>query len=114
MINVNNKAVLIVSYDWPPSAEVGAVRVQKIAAYLHREGWTPIILTVKESHYERVFKEQGDGSFRVLRTGCLPSPLKTYPYVKKVFGKLRGQSRRPLTSMDKHDLKVSPVGKTSA
>jgi len=35
------KGVLIIAYDWPPSAEVGAVRVEKIARSLNAHGFMP-------------------------------------------------------------------------
>ena len=89
----NSKTVLIVSYDWLPSAEIGAVRPGKIARYIAYQGWTPIILTVKESSYERIFKEKETSAFTILRTSSVPSPLKAYGYTKKIIGKLR-QSRR--------------------
>jgi glycosyltransferase involved in cell wall biosynthesis len=92
-MNETRKPILLISYDWPPSAEVGAVRVQKIARYLREHGWAPIILTVKESYYERVFTEKDASSFQILRTGCIPSPLKAYAYAKKSIGNFKTQNQ---------------------
>ena len=105
----NSKTVLIVSYDWLPSAEIGAVRPGKIARYIAYQGWTPIILTVKESSYERIFKEKETSAFTILRTSSVPSPLKAYGYTKKIIGKLR-QSRRFLKKDQRAPVSKNQVG----
>src|SRR5262245_60300966 len=47
-----NKRLLLVSYHFPPDAEVGAVRAQKLVKYLPRYGWEPLVLTVDPRQYE--------------------------------------------------------------
>lgn len=42
------KTVLIVSFLFPPSNAIGAVRVGKFAKYLPQSGWEPIVLTAEE------------------------------------------------------------------
>jgi glycosyltransferase involved in cell wall biosynthesis len=101
------KSVLLVTYDWPPSAEVGAVRVQKIARYLREHGWAPIILTVKESYYERVFTGKDASLFQILRTGCIPSPLKAYAYAKKTIGNFKTHNQLRMGGVQASVLKQS-------
>lgn len=40
--------VLLVAQHFPPAGGVGAFRVTKFVKYLHRYGWEPVILTVRE------------------------------------------------------------------
>ena len=72
----NARHVLLIAYYWPPSTEVAAVRVEKIARYLSNQGWTPIVLTVNEAHYGRAIQSGSNFPFRVVRTTALPSALK--------------------------------------
>ena len=111
----NNKAVLLISYDWPPSAEVGAVRGHKIGRYIARHGWAPTILTVKESYYERVFTEKDVSPFPLFRTHCMPSPLKAYAYAKRFMGKLRKLApTRPLMNDQRRPVLKKQRGLMSA
>jgi glycosyltransferase involved in cell wall biosynthesis len=43
--------VLFVAYNFPPDAEVGALRIQKFVKYLPEFGWDPYVLTVYERFY---------------------------------------------------------------
>src|SRR5215471_15620425 len=47
------KRVLVVAYHFPPAAEVGAIRPQKLVKYLPRYGWEPLVLTVEPRHNAR-------------------------------------------------------------
>jgi glycosyltransferase involved in cell wall biosynthesis len=89
---VSDNGVLIITYDWPPSADVGAVRVEKIAGSLNARGIKPVILTTRESNYERVFREKKTFAFPVIRTREVPSPLKAYKYLKSLILKTRGST----------------------
>jgi len=48
------KKVLIVTYYWPPSGGIGVLRCLKIAKYLRRSGWEPIIYCPKNAQYPRL------------------------------------------------------------
>ena len=41
------KKVLIIAYSFPPANNIGAQRPYQIAKYLPRNGWEPVILTIK-------------------------------------------------------------------
>ncbi len=45
------KKVLIITYYWPPAGGPGVQRVLKLAKYLPRFGWQPVVLTVKNGDY---------------------------------------------------------------
>ena len=45
------KKVLVISYYWPPSGGPGVQRVLKFCKYLHKFGWEPIVLTVKDGDF---------------------------------------------------------------
>jgi glycosyltransferase involved in cell wall biosynthesis len=71
-----NRPVLVVSFDFPPSLEVGAHACSQLASYLPDYGWEPVVLTV----YERYLTNPDPKSRRpfpgdIIRTGMLPHPL---------------------------------------
>ena len=45
------KKVLIISYYWPPAGGMCIIRPLKLAKYLRKSGWEPIICTAKDPHY---------------------------------------------------------------
>jgi len=45
------KRVLIISYYWPPAGGISIIRPVKLAKYLRRHGWEPVICTAKDPHY---------------------------------------------------------------
>ena len=45
------KKVLIISYYWPPSGGMCIIRPLKLAKYLRKTGWEPVICTAKDPHY---------------------------------------------------------------
>ncbi len=89
------RTVLIISYNWPPDASVGAVRPLKISKQLILHGWKPVILTVKERYYEKLNNEGGGAEDIVLcRTRCLPSPIDIYVSAKSALFKLCGRANK--------------------
>jgi len=75
--------VLLVTYHFPPSMEMGAQTCAQIARYLPLYGWEPAVLTVKECYAEIVGDALEPGfPGRVVRTGLLPHPLAFYRGLK--------------------------------
>jgi len=68
------KRLLLVSYYYPPSPVVGAVRPSKFAAYLPAHGWDPIVVTASTGGTEA----RGAGAAAVHSVGEWPHPLKSY------------------------------------
>ncbi len=46
------KKVIIVTYYWPPAGGIGVLRCLKIAKYLLRHGWEPVIFTSSTKAYQ--------------------------------------------------------------
>jgi glycosyltransferase involved in cell wall biosynthesis len=87
------KNVLIISYLWPPSGAVGAIRPSKLARLLRQHGWTAVIVTVKERYYEHLNKA-GDEKVctgTVIRTKCLGNPRQPYVRMKARLFKWMGR-----------------------
>ena len=45
--------ILIITYSFPPSNHAAVHRILRFCKWLPRYGWEPIILTVKDGHYDR-------------------------------------------------------------
>lgn len=52
------KRVLIITYYWPPAGGIGVLRCLKIAKYLRRFGWEPVIYTAEKAAYP--YEDQGN------------------------------------------------------
>lgn len=71
--------LLVISYAFPPQAEVGALRVAHLCRYLPEYGIKPIVLTAQERFYDSL-----DSSIpfpheaKVVRTPVSPTPLDLY------------------------------------
>jgi hypothetical protein len=48
------KNVLLISYHFPPSTEVGGIRIANFAKHLPGFGWNPVVLTIKDKHIENI------------------------------------------------------------
>ena len=62
------KNVLIISYFAPPLNTASAVRTGKLAKYLPRFGWNPIILSVKEIDFYQKDEEIYPDDLNIIRT----------------------------------------------
>lgn len=72
------RKILIISYHFPPDAEVGGIRPAKFVKYLPEFGWVPYVLTIKEKYirtgdYERLKDLE---NARVFRTSVWPNFLQ--------------------------------------
>ena len=68
------KRLLLVSYYYPPSPAVGAVRSSKFAAYLPAHGWEPVVLAAAPGGAHA----RPAGPAGVHYVGEWPHPLKSY------------------------------------
>ena len=46
------KKVIMVTYYWPPAGGIGVLRCLKLAKYLTRLGWEPVIFTSSSDAYQ--------------------------------------------------------------
>lgn len=74
------KRVLMVAYDVPPLGSIAAKRVAKFAKYLCREGWEPVLLTVRNPVGHRLDPETIEDiqGVEVIRTPRLELPPSLY------------------------------------
>lgn len=86
------RRVLLVTYEFPPSLEIGAQACSQLARYLPLHGWQPVVLTVDARYFPRVDPRLSFAG-RVVRTGTIPHPLSAYAAVR---GWLRSDHGRPL------------------
>ena len=73
---VATKRLLLIAYHFPPDAEVGAIRPQKLVKYLPECGWDPLVLTVDPRHHAAhdPARSRDVTGARVWRTGEVPNP----------------------------------------
>jgi len=83
------KRLLLISYHFPPDAEVGGLRAQKYCKYLPCFGWSPLVLTVLEKYYRVLDHEKcADINCEVARTGMLISLRDVYLAFRKTWDSL--------------------------
>jgi hypothetical protein len=87
------KQVLLLSYHWPPNNYVGTVRPSKLAKFLPRYGWLPVVLTVEQKYYDSTSPQMPAdvSSVPTIRTGCLPNPRAAYVWVKGRVARMTGR-----------------------
>jgi glycosyltransferase involved in cell wall biosynthesis len=87
------KNVLIISYLWPPSGAVGAIRPSKLTRLLNQHGWNATIVTVKERYYQQLNKAADEKACTgtVIRTKCLGNPRQPYVWMKARLFKWMGR-----------------------
>ncbi len=73
--------VLLITYDFPPSVEIGAHACEQVSRHLPRYGWQPVVLTIGERYIDparidRQFSRRYPGL--VHRTRVFPHPLDVY------------------------------------
>ena len=85
-----DRKILIISYHFPPSMEVGALRVSRFAKYLPSLGWQPVILTIDEKYLPMidVARLEALGTLKVIRTSKLPTPLDGYENLRRACSAL--------------------------
>jgi glycosyltransferase involved in cell wall biosynthesis len=96
--------ILLVTYHFPPDAEVGGVRPYQIARYLPEFGIEPWVLTVEARHAESPnlgLLAEGVSEDRIIRTNVLQTVYDRVKGLWRGLGRLREQTS---------DSAVEPVG----
>ncbi|PYM67444.1 MAG: hypothetical protein DMD79_00920 [Candidatus Rokuibacteriota bacterium] len=81
------RRVLLITYDFPPSLEMGAHACAQIARYLPLFGWEPVVLTVRD-RYATNSDPSGrplDFPVPVIRTRLIPHPLTIWAGAQSVL-----------------------------
>src|SRR5438034_574711 len=85
------KKLLLITYHYPPSAAVGAIRPSKCVRYLPELGWQPIVLTVST---QTATGDSTGETADIYRAREWPHPLKAYATFKMRQAQRRGTAER--------------------
>ncbi|MDF0665651.1 MAG: glycosyltransferase [Nitrospira sp.] len=88
------KKILLIAYHFPPSTEVGGVRLANFAAQLPRLGWSVRVLTVKDRYVAQIDHERLKhlGEIEIDKVGRLPTLSDGYLWLKRVVRPALGRS----------------------
>lgn len=84
------KKILLISYHFPPSAEVGGLRAANFVRQLPRFGWEPFVLTLKDDCLGKkdVEKLKYVGSVKIFKAGRMPTLSPVYLGIKRIVQRL--------------------------
>lgn len=104
------KKILMIAYHFPPSTEVGGVRLANFAAKLPRSGWRVWVLTVKDKYLGEIDYERLKplGELDINKAGRLPTLCDAYLWLKKV---VRCTLGRPATQECTSSARADPKGR---
>jgi glycosyltransferase involved in cell wall biosynthesis len=83
----HKKSILLVTYHFPPDAEVGAIRMTRLANYLKNHGWDVGVLTVQERYYP-------DRDDSVTVEGITLYRTRMFESVRFLFGRIKNAFRQ--------------------
>jgi glycosyltransferase involved in cell wall biosynthesis len=92
------KPVLLITYYYPPSSAVGAVRPSKFADHLPAFGWRPTIVTASARPRDTQ-DEKEDGRPIVCHAAEWPHPLKAYERFRESAAAKRGRAQEHAAKM---------------
>ncbi len=80
------KRILLISYHFPPDNAVGGLRIARFSRYLPSFGWEPIVLTIKDSHRDRLDRSRMKDvkDVMILQTAVLPGIKDVYLWSKRI------------------------------
>src|SRR5438034_10867637 len=90
------KKLLLITYHYPPSAAVGAIRPSKFVRYLPELGWQPIVLTVST---QTATGDSTGETADIYRAREWPHPLKAYATFKIRQAQRRGTAEQLITDV---------------
>jgi Glycosyltransferase Family 4 len=78
------KKILLISYHFPPSAEVGGLRSAHFAKYLSSFHWIPSVLTLEDRYIEKTDQERVNNpeTIKIIRVGRYPTFHEAYVNIK--------------------------------
>lgn len=104
------RKVLMVSFIFYPSAEIGAHRAGKSVRYLPEFGWEPIVLTIKEKHCnlpDEALCSQIPPQVKVIRSGYVGIELLK-PLISAVRSQKKAKRTQRESKQSKHYRSVAP------
>jgi len=102
------KKILLISYHFPPSTEVGGLRAANFARQLPQFGWEPVVLTLKDDYLQKQDAEKLKfvGSVKIFKAGRTPTLSPIYVGMKTAL--------RPLVSLFRRSDLPAGTSKNSA
>ena len=96
------KKVLLISYHYPPSVEVGGLRSANFSRHLPHFGWVPYVLTLRDECLDRADPEKLKyvGSVKIFKAGRMPTLSQVYVGIKRIGQRLFRKSRKSVTRSD--------------
>jgi hypothetical protein len=90
------KKILLISYHFPPSSEVGGLRAANFARQLPRFGWDPFVLTLKDDYLQKMDVEKLKylGPVKIFKAGRMPTLSPVYVGMKTILRPLFSLFRR--------------------
>ena len=100
---MNNKRVLLISYHFPPSTEVGGKRISDFARMLSEFGWDTYVLTVKDRYLGGFDSERLKdlGRITVFKAGRIPNIKHVYLRLKAFYLKKIKKSSVDINELEK-------------
>ena len=88
---------MLISYHFPPSTEVGGLRIANFARRLPRFGWSPYVLTVKDRYLQAADPEKLNNidQAKIFKAGCTPTLSQAYLACKKAARRLLRKQAAP-------------------
>ena len=107
------KKILLISYHFPPSTEVGGLRAANFARQLPRFGWDPSVLTLKDHYLEKVDLEKLKyvGPVKIFKAGRTPTLSPVYVGIKRIAQRLFRQSNTPASISESSSRPGIPAGR---
>src|SRR5262249_38130752 len=93
------RKILLISYHFPPSTEVGGLRIANFARRLPRSGWEPYVLTIKDRYLQAMDSERLDGlvQTQIFKAGRTPTLSQAYVACKNAMNRLLRRRDLPST-----------------
>jgi hypothetical protein len=107
------RKILLISYHFPPSTEVGGLRAANFVRQLPRFGWEPSVLTLKDRYLEKVDLEKLKyvGSVKIAKAGRMPTLSPVYLGIKGIAQRLFKRSNPTASMSGSHGRAGIPSGR---
>ena len=91
------RKILLISYHFPPSAEVGGLRIANFARRLPRFGWDPCVLTVEDRYLGALDADKLKylGHAKIFKAGRTPTLSQAYMTCKRAAARLLRRQAAP-------------------
>ena len=98
------KKILLISYHFPPSTEVGGLRIANFTKYLPLFGWSTYVLTIMDHYLKKVDTERFKDieTMNIFKTEQLPSIRQTYLELKKIYFRILKRESISLDESENH------------